>query len=52
VRVGHAAHTLALLRRRALTLLRQDRHGAGGTKAKRLHAAWDPHYLLHLLGDL
>lgn len=52
VRVGHAAHNLALLRRLALNLLRQDRQGAGGTKAKRLQAAWDPHYLLHLLGEL
>jgi predicted transposase YbfD/YdcC len=50
-RSGHAPHNLALLRRLALNLLRQDRQGIGGTKAKRLQAAWNPEYLLHLLGE-
>ncbi|MGH3182559.1 MAG: ISAs1 family transposase [Steroidobacteraceae bacterium] len=52
VRVGHAPLNFALLRRLALNLLSRDRRGAGGTKAKRLQAAWDPDYLLHLLGEL
>lgn len=52
VRRGHGAHNLALLRRLALNLLQQDQQGIGGTKAKRLQAAWNPDYLLHLLEAL
>lgn len=47
VRRGHGAHNLALLRRLALNLLQHDHQGIGGTKAKRLQAAWNPDYLLH-----
>ena len=46
VRHGHGAHSLALLRRLALTLLQHDQLGIGGTKAKRLQAAWNPDYPL------
>jgi predicted transposase YbfD/YdcC len=51
-RRGHSAHNLALLRRLALNLLLHDQQGTGGTKAKRLQAAWNPDYLLRLLQAL
>jgi len=49
VRVGHAAHNLAVLRPIALTLLRRERTTRGGIKAKRLKAGWDHRYLLQIL---
>lgn len=52
VRVGHAAHNLALLRHLALTLLRQERAARVGIKAKRLKAGWDHRYLLKVLDGL
>jgi len=39
VRTGHAAHTLALLRRIALTLLQHESTTRCGIKAKRLRPA-------------
>ena len=50
VRVGHAAHNLAILRRFALNLLRQETTTRLGIKAKRLQAAWSEPYLLRVLG--
>ena len=50
VRTGHAAHNLALLRRFALNLLRQEPTARVGIKAKRLKAGWDEAYLLKVLG--
>ena len=50
VRVGHAAHNLAILRRFALNLLRQETTARLGIKAKRLQAAWSEPYLLRVLG--
>lgn len=50
VRQGHADQNFALLRRLALNLLRQETTAKMGTKAKRLKAGWDDHYLLKLLG--
>jgi predicted transposase YbfD/YdcC len=50
VRQGHADHNLAVLRRLALNLLRQDPSAKMGTKAKRLKAGWDEAYLLTILG--
>jgi predicted transposase YbfD/YdcC len=50
VRTGHAAHNLALLRRFALNLLRQEPSARVGIKAKRLKAGWDHDYLLKVLG--
>ena len=41
VRTGHAAHTLALPRRSALTLLQHEPTARCGIKAKRLKAGWD-----------
>lgn len=49
VRQGHADHNLALLRRFALNLLRQETTAKMGTKAKRLNAGWDDAYLLKIL---
>lgn len=46
VRVGHAAENLALVRRLALQLLKQERRAKVGVKAKRLKAGWDEDYLL------
>lgn len=50
VRVGHAAHNLAILRRFALTLLRAEATAHVGIKAKRLKAGWSEPYLLQVLG--
>jgi len=49
VRVGHAAHNLAVLRHIALTLLRRERTARIGLKAKRLKAGWDHRYLRRVL---
>jgi predicted transposase YbfD/YdcC len=47
-RVGHAGANLGLVRRLALSLLRQDT-AKGSVKAKRLGAALDENYLLRIL---
>jgi predicted transposase YbfD/YdcC len=49
VRQGHAGQNLAVLRRLALNLLRQETTAKMGTKAKRLKAGWDHAYLLKIL---
>jgi len=49
-RVGHSAANLAVLRKLARTLIRQDRTRKVGVKASRMKAAWDTGYLLSLLG--
>ena len=43
------AANLATVRRLAVSLLRQDKTITNGAKAKRMKAALDPHYLLHVL---
>jgi predicted transposase YbfD/YdcC len=48
VRIGNAPENLALLRRIALTLLRQERTAKVGIKAKRLKAGWSEDYLLRV----
>lgn len=49
VRKDHAPRNLALLRRLALNLLKQETSLKVGVKAKRLRAGWDAPYLLKLL---
>ncbi len=51
VRKGHGAENLAILRRLALNLLRQDTTASCGIKNKRLNAAWDEDYLLKVLSS-
>ncbi len=45
----HGAANLATIRRLAVSLLRQDKTIKNGAKAKRMKAALDPNYLLHVL---
>jgi predicted transposase YbfD/YdcC len=49
VRKGSAPQNLALLRRLALTLLKQETTAKVGIKAKRHKAGWDEQYLLKVL---
>ena len=49
-RAGHAAQNFSVLNRIALNLLKQDKTCKLGIHGKRLQAAWDHPYLLHLLG--
>jgi predicted transposase YbfD/YdcC len=50
VRKGHAPENLALLRRVALALLKQEKTAKVGVKAKRHKAGWDENYLMKVLG--
>lgn len=49
VRKDHGPQNLAIIRRWALSILRQDTTHKHGLKARRLNAAWDHDYLLKLL---
>ena len=49
VRKGHADANLSILRRAALSLLKNNRSRQLGVKNKRLSAAWDDDYLRELL---
>lgn len=49
-RAGNAAQNFSLLNRIALNLLKQETTLKRGIKGKRLKAAWNPAYLLKLLG--
>jgi hypothetical protein len=49
VRTGHAAQNLALVRRLALSLLKQETSRTVGIAIKRKEAAWNPDYLLKVL---
>ena len=50
IRIGHAGQNLALVRKLALHLLRNEKTAKGGVKAKRLQAGWNDDYLLTVLG--
>lgn len=49
IRTGHAATNMAVVRRIALNLLKQDTNTKLGVTNKRLKAAWNEHYLLKIL---
>lgn len=49
VRIGHAAENLALLRRIALNLLKQENTMKNGITVKRKTAGWNHQYLLKIL---
>lgn len=49
VRIGHAAENLALIRRIALNLLKQEKSHKNGITCKRKTAGWDHSYLLKVL---
>lgn len=49
LREGQAATNFSLLRRAALSLLKNNTSQKLGVKNKRLNAAWDDHYLLQVL---
>lgn len=49
LREGHAATNFSLVRRAALSLLKNDHTKKLGIKNKRLNAAWDDNYLLQVL---
>jgi len=49
LREGHAATNFSLVRRAALSLLKNDHTKKLGVKNKRLNAAWDDNYLLQVL---
>ena len=49
IREGHAPQNMAILRRLALNLLKQEKTSSVGVKNRRLRAGWDPDYLLKVL---
>jgi len=49
VRTGHAAQNLGIVRRLALSLLKQETSRSEGIKIKRNEAGWNPDYLLKVL---
>ena len=49
VRIGHAAENLALIRRIALNLLKQEQTHKNGISCRRKTAGWDNKYLLKVL---
>lgn len=49
VRTGHAAQNMGVVRRLALSLLKQETSRSVGIKIKRKEAAWNPDYLLKVL---
>lgn len=49
---GYCAENLAVIRHLALNLLSQEKSAKGGTRAKRLKAGWDDHYLTKILSQV
>jgi predicted transposase YbfD/YdcC len=48
---GYSAENLAVIRHLAVNLLTQEKTAKGGTRAKRLKAGWDDHYLTKVLSQ-
>jgi predicted transposase YbfD/YdcC len=48
---GYSGENLAVIRHLALNLLTQEKSAKGGTRAKRLKAGWDDHYLMKVLSQ-
>jgi len=49
---GYCAENLAVIRHLAVNLLTQEKCAKGGTRAKRLKAGWDEHYLTKILAQI
>jgi hypothetical protein len=49
IREGHADANFSILRRTALSLLKNEKTEKGGVKTKRLTAAWSDEYLEQVL---
>ena len=49
IRDGHAPQNMAIVRRLALNLLKQEGTSSVGIKNRRLRAGWDEAYLLKVL---
>ncbi len=49
-RAGNITENLALIRKMAMAILKQDTKTGGGVELRRKRAGWDPEYLLQLLG--
>ncbi|MCP3997639.1 MAG: ISAs1 family transposase [bacterium] len=50
-RVGHVTQNLAMVRKIALNLLKEERSAKVGIRAKRLRAGWNESYLRKVLGN-
>lgn len=49
---GYCAENLAVIRHLAVNLLTQEKSAKGGTRAKRLKAGWNDHYLTKILAQV
>ena len=49
---GYCAENLAVIRHLAVNLISQEKSAKGGTRAKRLKAGWDDHYLTKILAQV
>ena len=49
---SYCAENLAVIRHLAVNLLTQEKSAKGGTRAKRLRAGWDDHYLTKILAQV
>jgi predicted transposase YbfD/YdcC len=49
---GYSAENLAVIRHLAVNLLTQEKSAKGGTRAKRLKAGWNDHYLTKILAQV
>ena len=49
---GYSAENLAVIRHLAVNLLSQEKSAKGGTRAKRLKAGWNDHYLTKILAQV